>query len=68
MNAETIFAGFLFGIIGLAAFRFGQKQGRARAMVIGATLLAFPYFVSSVIWMCIIGVALTGALFVWKGD
>ena len=66
INVGSIFAGFVFGGIGFAAFIYGKKTVDARSMVIGIVLMVFPYLVPDVLWQCVIGVALTAALFLFR--
>ena len=35
-------------------------------VVLGVALMSFPVFVSSVAWMVVIGVSLTGGLWLWR--
>lgn len=66
MNAADLIADFLFGVIGMAAFVYGRKQGRLKTTLISVALMAYPYFVSGTWLLYGIGVALTAALFVFK--
>ncbi|MGH7197245.1 MAG: amino acid transport protein [Candidatus Omnitrophota bacterium] len=66
MDTGTIFAGIIFGSIGVVAFIYGKKQSEWRPMVIGLALIAYPYFVSHAILQWAIGAVLTLALFVWR--
>ena len=66
-SPAVLFAGLLFGVIGIAAFTYGRKSGQWRPMAIGLLLIAFPYFVSQVWLLYAIGVALCGTLFLWRG-
>jgi hypothetical protein len=61
-----LFAALVFGLIGMAAFGYGKKQRRPKAMLIGALLMAYPCFVDGgpALWGA--GAALTAALFIFK--
>lgn len=61
-----IFAIVVFSIIGFGAFRYGKRDGRWQPMVIGMVLMVFPYFVSSGLWLYLIGAALTVGLFIFR--
>jgi len=61
-----LFASFLFGAIGLAAFVYGKKLAQWKPMVTGVVLMAFPYFVSRTWVVYAIGAALCVLLFVWR--
>ena len=65
-TSSALFAAVIFGIIGLAAFRYGKKSSQWKPMVLGMTLMVYPYFFSDARLLYGIGVALTAALFVFK--
>lgn len=44
MDFGTLFAGVVFGAFGVAAWRWGKAQGKARPMLLGVALVGFPYF------------------------
>ena len=56
----------LFGGIGFVAFRYGRKMQRIQPVVLGMVLMIYPLFISSVVWTAVIGVSLTGGLWVWR--
>ena len=56
----------LFGAIGFVAFMYGKRQSAIKAMLLGLTLMAYPYFVSNTLAMYLVGVALTAALFIFR--
>lgn len=58
MNASTLWWGLLFGSIGLGFFIYGRKQRAIVPLVCGGALMAFPYFVSGMAWLLLIGVVL----------
>lgn len=63
-DPTTLMLSVLFGAIGLGYFVYGKKQQKWVAMVAGALLCAFPYFVSNVWATIAIGMALCAAPFV----
>ena len=65
MNGADLIADLLFGMIGLAAFGYGRKQGRWKTMLIGVAIMAYPYFVSGTLLLYGVGIVLTVALFVF---
>lgn len=67
MDTGTIFAGIIFGSIGVVAFLYGKKQSEWKPMVIGIALMAYPYFISNPILQWVIGVLLTLMLFIFRG-
>jgi hypothetical protein len=48
----------LFGGIGIGYFMYGRKQKAIVPMFIGLSLFVFPYFMSSVTMLLIVGVIL----------
>jgi hypothetical protein len=63
---SVLFAGLLFGVIGLAGFTYGKKNALWKPMVIGLALMLFPYFVAETWLLYAIGAALCGALVWWR--
>jgi hypothetical protein len=64
--AASLFAGFLFGTIGVAVFIYGKKQSSFKSMLIGGLLVAYPYFVQNTIALYVIGSVLLLALYFWR--
>lgn len=62
----ALFAMLLFSVIGLAAFMYGKKAARWRALAIGVALMVYPYFVDATWLIWSIGLALTAALFLLR--
>jgi len=65
-SPAVLFAGLIFGLIGIAAFNYGRKNALWRPMSIGLVLIAFPYFISQTWLLYMIGLALCGALYIWR--
>lgn len=61
-----MFAWLLFGLIGMAAFGYGKKQGNFNVLALGGALMVYPYFVSDTLLLWGVGAALTAALFLWR--
>jgi predicted membrane metal-binding protein len=55
----TLIFSILFGSIGMGYFVYGKKQQAALPLLAGIVLCIFPYFVSSVYIMVLVGVVLT---------
>ena len=66
MTFSSIFAQLVFGSVGFVALIYGKKQASVKAMVIGAALMGYTYFVTNTIALYGIGVLLTAALFFWR--
>ncbi len=59
MESEyQIFWGMLFGVIGFSYFIYGKKQNAVMPFFSGIALCVFPYFVSNVYIMVLIGAVL----------
>jgi len=63
MSPANIFIVVLFSMVGLAAFRYGKKNGEARPMVLGAALMVYGYFVSNAWLSLLAGGVLTALIF-----
>jgi len=50
--------GMLFGAIGLGFFTYGKKQKAVVPLFAGIALFMFPYFISNVYMLVIVGVIL----------
>ncbi len=50
--------GMLFGAVGLGFFTYGKKQKAAVPLVTGIALFIFPYFISNVYLLVMIGLVL----------
>ncbi|MEO6847395.1 MAG: hypothetical protein ABI443_07695 [Chthoniobacterales bacterium] len=66
LSGAYIFGSIVFGAIGMGAFVYGKRTGRWQALIIGVALMAYPYFISSTMVLCLIGAALTAALFLFR--
>lgn len=58
-----LFGMILFGIIGIAAYRYGKKAARPPARWIGLTLMLYPYLVSSTWLLYLVGGSLCAGLY-----
>lgn len=59
MNIALLVWGTIFSMLGFVFFMYGKKQTLIVPMVCGLALMLYPYIVSSVVWMVIIGAVLT---------
>lgn len=53
-SAQLIW-GMVFGAIGLGFFVYGKKQRAAVPLIVGIALFIFPYFISNVFLLVIVG-------------
>ena len=63
MSMGNILVVVIFSLVGLAAFRYGKKNGEARTMVLGAALMVYGYFVSNAMISLLVGSVLTALIF-----
>ncbi len=66
MDPAALAAGLVFGAIGFIAFRYGRRLERISPTVIGLALMAYPIFLTSALWVTLVGLALTAALWVFR--
>ena len=62
LDANALLASLFIGSVGFVSLAYGKKQGRVPQMVVGLILMIYPYFVSNVILMIGIAVALCALL------
>ena len=62
-SPAALFIGLIAGVVGTAYFVYGKKQTRLAPMLCGVLLCVYPWFVQSVLWLAIVGVALAAAPF-----
>ena len=53
----------LFGLLGLAAYRYGKRTERPRSKWLGIALMLYPYVVPQTWLMYVIGVALCAGVY-----
>ena len=53
-----LFGALFFGVVGIAAYRYGKKTGQARPRWIGLGLMLYPYAVSETWQLYGVGIAL----------
>ena len=58
-----IFGAILFGVIGIAAYRYGSKTSVASAKWLGVALMLYPYAISETWLLYAVGTALCAAVF-----
>ena len=65
-SLASMIAWIIFGGIGFVAFIYGKKMSNWRPLVIGILLMGYPYFVSNLVILYLVGALLTGALFIFR--
>ena len=63
LDANSLIAGLLVSSVGFVLFSYGRKLSRPPQLAAGLVLLVFPYFVSSVLAMLGIALALCVGLY-----
>ena len=66
LDPTAIALSFLFGGIGFVALRYGRKMQEVPPIVLGVALMTYPMFVTGAGWVAVIGVCLTGGLWLWR--
>ncbi|MBL9147564.1 MAG: hypothetical protein JNM94_02615 [Phycisphaerae bacterium] len=60
---ETLLIGLLTGLVGTAYFLYGKRAEKPVALVAGAVLCVYPYFVSNAILSIVIGLVIAAVPF-----
>ena len=61
-----LFGALLFGIIGLAAYRYGKKASLPIPMWLGVALMLYPYAISETWLLYAVGVALCVGVYIYR--
>jgi hypothetical protein len=62
LDPGALLASVLISAVGLGIFLYGKKQRRGPQLVAGIVLMAYSYFVGSLVWMVVIFAAIVAAL------
>jgi len=65
-NVAKLFVCTIFGAIGFAVFLYGKKNKFVRPLIIGITLMVYPYFFSETFVVYLVGIALIATLYFWR--
>jgi hypothetical protein len=60
----TFVIGIVTGAFGLAYIVYGRRQTKFMPLIAGVFLCAYPYFIDSLVWLCVVGALLLAAPFV----
>lgn len=63
-SGSTLLVGMLAGVFGVAYFMYGKRQAKLAPLICGVLLCIYPYFIDSVLWLCVVGLLLLAAPFV----
>jgi len=61
---STLVIGIITGALGMGYIVYGRRQTKFVPLVAGIFLCAYPYFIDSVVWLCVVGALLLAAPFV----
>lgn len=62
-----IFGAVLFGLAGIAAYRYGKRARRPRSKWLGVALMLYPYAIAQTWLLYLVGAALCAAVLVDRG-
>ena len=62
LDGNSLLASLLVGLVGAAVLMYGKRQGRVPAIVVGAVMVVYPYFIGNAIVVIAIAAALVLAL------
>jgi hypothetical protein len=63
MTTNGLLIGILTGAIGMGYFIYGKRQTKFVPLIAGMMLCVYPYFITSVLWLCVVGALLMAAPF-----
>jgi hypothetical protein len=61
---STLVIGIITGAFGVGYIVYGRRQTKFVPLVAGIFLCAYPYFIDSAVWLCLVGALLLAAPFV----
>ena len=61
-----LFGAFLFGIIGFAAYRYGNKASNPIVRWLGLALMVYPYFISQTWLLYVLGAGLCFVMYWYR--
>jgi hypothetical protein len=62
IDGNALLLSFVIGGAGFVCFAYGKRQGAIAPMLAGVVLMVYPYFVSSLVLMGVIAVAVLALL------
>jgi hypothetical protein len=68
ISASVLYAGIIFGIIGMIIFKEAKKRSSSGMYFVGLALMLYPYAIEDDILVWVIGVALTAYAFSFMRD
>ena len=68
MDMNSLLLSLLFGAVGMGFLTYGKKMAAAVPMLAGVALIVVPYFISNLIILGLVGIALTAVPFVVRAE
>lgn len=62
-----IVGSILFGIAGIAAYRYGKREGRRLSKWLGVALMLYPYAIEQTWLLYVVGAALCAGVWIDRG-
>ena len=62
LDGNALLLSLVVSSVGFVCLAYGKRQGRVPQMVAGLTLIVFPYFVSNLLVMALVAVAVLALL------
>ena len=63
-SVSTFVIGIITGALGVGYIMYGRRQTKFVPLIAGVSLCVYPYFIDSVVWLCIVGALLLAAPFI----
>jgi hypothetical protein len=63
VNSNALLASIMLGFVGMGLSMYGKRQRRWPHLAVGVLLMVYPYFVSNVAIMLVIGGTLLAGLY-----
>ena len=60
LDANSLLLSLAISSVGFVFFTYGKRQGRIPQLVAGLALMLFPYFVTNLLAMALVAVAIVG--------
>jgi hypothetical protein len=60
---ESFLVGIVSGAIGVGYIVYGRRQHKFAPLIAGVLLCVCPYFIDSLLWLCVVSVVLLAAPF-----
>ena len=62
-NPWMLMSGLLIGVVGMVLFNYGRKEADLKTLGVGIAMCVFPYFATTMLFLCLGFAALVGGLY-----